>query len=62
MSITIFAPFITGSARIWRQASTIAQARDIIQQGVGTHFDPAVVEAFTTLPDAVLERIRLEIG
>jgi ribonuclease P protein subunit RPR2 len=48
--------------RPYRQASTTAVARDIIQQGVGTHFDPAVVEAFATLPDAVLERIRLEIG
>ena len=48
--------------RPYRQASTIAQARIIIRQGVGTHFDPDVIEVFETLPDEMLERIRLEIG
>ena len=48
--------------RPYRHASTIAQARVIIMQGSGTHFDPDVVAVFETLPDAVLERIRLEIG
>jgi ribonuclease P protein subunit RPR2 len=48
--------------RPYRQASTIAQARVIIYQGSGTHFDPDVIEVFKSLPDAVLERIRLEIG
>ena len=48
--------------RPYRRASTIAQARTIILQGVGTHFDPAVIEAFKHLPDDEIERIRLEIG
>jgi response regulator RpfG family c-di-GMP phosphodiesterase len=48
--------------RPYRRASTIAQARVIIMQDVGTHFDPDVVEAFKALPDAVIERIKLEIG
>jgi HD-GYP domain-containing protein (c-di-GMP phosphodiesterase class II) len=48
--------------RPYRRASTIAQARVIILQDVGTHFDPAVIEAFKRLPDEEIERIKLEIG
>jgi len=48
--------------RPYRQASTIAQARVIITQGSGTHFDPDVIDVFSELPDATLERIRLGIG
>jgi response regulator RpfG family c-di-GMP phosphodiesterase len=48
--------------RPYRRASTIAQARVIIMQDGGTHFDPGVVEAFKSLPDTAIERIRLEIG
>jgi ribonuclease P protein subunit RPR2 len=48
--------------RPYRQASTIAQARVIISQGAGTHFDPDVIEVFEALPDEALERIRLEVG
>jgi len=48
--------------RPYRRASSIAQARLIIMRDRGTHFDPAVLDAFTSLPDAVIERIRLEIG
>jgi ribonuclease P protein subunit RPR2 len=48
--------------RPYRRASTIAQARVIILQAVGTHFDPAVIEAFKLLSDEQIERIRLEIG
>ena len=48
--------------RPYRRASTIAQARSIILQGDGTHFDPRVIEAFRRLPDEEIERIRLEIG
>jgi ribonuclease P protein subunit RPR2 len=66
LSARIFAVADTFDAlttnRPYRPASTTAVARDIIQQGVGTHFDPAVIEAFVLLPDAALERIRLEIG
>jgi len=48
--------------RPYRRASTLAQARLIIMQDRGTHFDPDVLDAFRLLPDAVIERIRLEIG
>jgi HD-GYP domain-containing protein (c-di-GMP phosphodiesterase class II) len=48
--------------RPYRRASTIAQARVIILQSVGTHFDPSVIEAFKELSDEQIERIRLEIG
>ena len=48
--------------RPYRRASTIAQARTIIVQGTGTHFDPDVIEAFKKLSDDAIERIRLEIG
>jgi response regulator RpfG family c-di-GMP phosphodiesterase len=48
--------------RPYRRASTIAQARVIILQAVGTHFDPTVIEAFKKLSDDQIERIRLEIG
>lgn len=48
--------------RPYRRASTIAQARVIILQSVGTHFDPNVVEAFKALSDAQIERTRLRIG
>ncbi|HWI06302.1 MAG TPA: HD domain-containing phosphohydrolase [Solirubrobacteraceae bacterium] len=48
--------------RPYRRASTIAQARAIILQGDGTHFDPRVIEAFKQLSDGEIERIRLETG
>lgn len=48
--------------RPYRRASTIAQARMIILQAVGTHFDPTVIEAFKELSDKEIERIRMEIG
>jgi len=47
--------------RPYRQASTTAQARVIIRQDSGAHFDPDVIAVFETLPDDALERIRLEI-
>ncbi len=48
--------------RPYRRASTIAQARVIIRQAVGTHFDPGVIEAFSRFSDEDIERIRLRIG
>ncbi len=48
--------------RPYRRASTIAQARVIILQAVGSHFDPTVIEAFRELSDEQIERIRLRIG
>ena len=43
-------------------ASPIADARTLIQEGRGSQFDPAVVDAFAAMPDDVFERIREEIG
>jgi ribonuclease P protein subunit RPR2 len=48
--------------RPYRRASSIAQARVIILQGVGSHFDPTVIEAFKRMSDAEIERIKLRIG
>ena len=48
--------------RPYRDESTIAQARAIILQGVGTHFDPAVIEAFEKLSDDDIQRTRSRIG
>ena len=48
--------------RPYRPASTLAQARAMIEEEVGTHFDPAVAEAFARLPDEAFEEIRREIG
>jgi ribonuclease P protein subunit RPR2 len=48
--------------RPYRPASPIAEARELIEAGSGTQFDPAVVGAFARVPDAELERIRTEIA
>ena len=48
--------------RPYRRASTIAQARVIILQSVGSQFDPNVIEAFKQMSDAEIERIKLRIG
>jgi putative nucleotidyltransferase with HDIG domain len=50
------------TTRPYRPASPIADARALIQDGRGTQFDPAVVDAFAAMPDDVFERIREEIG
>jgi ribonuclease P protein subunit RPR2 len=50
------------TVRPYRRASTIAQARVIIMQAVGTHFDPGVIEAFKGMSDEQIERIKLRIG
>lgn len=49
------------SDRPYRPASTLAVARDHIVAGSGGHFDPDVVAAFETIPDAVFERIAREM-
>jgi ribonuclease P protein subunit RPR2 len=48
--------------RPYREPSSIAHARAIIEAGSGTHFDPQVVVAFHALPDSVIEGIRERIG
>ena len=39
------------SERVYKKAMTHEQARDIIVEGSGSHFDPAVVEAFVAAED-----------
>ena len=48
--------------RPYRQGSPIAQARAMIVQDAGTHFDPGVISAFEEISDATFEAIREEIG
>jgi HD-GYP domain-containing protein (c-di-GMP phosphodiesterase class II) len=44
--------------RPYRPPSSMEEARAIIDDGAGTHFDPDVVAAFATIPTADLEAIR----
>jgi HD-GYP domain-containing protein (c-di-GMP phosphodiesterase class II) len=46
--------------RPYRDASGVLEARDLIRSEAGAHFDPDVVEAFSEIDEAVLERIRTE--
>ncbi len=46
--------------RPYRPGSSFAKARDIVVSGAGTQFDPGVVAAFGDVPDADLERVRVE--
>jgi ribonuclease P protein subunit RPR2 len=48
--------------RPYRPATTFVIARDEIQRGSGTQFDPAVVETFLSIPAARFEALRAEVG
>jgi ribonuclease P protein subunit RPR2 len=48
--------------RPYREPSSIADARRIIEAASGTHFDPAVIAAFRELADAQIDEIRERIG
>jgi putative nucleotidyltransferase with HDIG domain len=48
--------------RPYRPASPLAVAKEMISAEAGRHFDPQVVEAFNSIPDETLDRIRAEIG
>jgi len=48
--------------RPYRPARSLAVARQEIDHGVGTQFDPAVVEAFHRVPDDRVQAIRERIG
>jgi len=48
--------------RPYRAGSSFADAREIIRENAATQFDPRMVEAFDSISDADLERIRAEIG
>jgi ribonuclease P protein subunit RPR2 len=44
--------------RPYRSATDWTEAREEIRAGAGTQFDPAVVQAFDTIPDATFARLR----
>ena len=48
--------------RPYRPASPLSDARGLIVEVSGAQFDPAVVDAFTAMPDEVLEGIRQAIA
>jgi ribonuclease P protein subunit RPR2 len=50
------------TTRPYRAASPISEARELIQEGRGTQFDPTVADAFASMPDEVFEQIRAEIN
>ena len=50
------------TVRPYRQPSTVDEARGMIGEASGTHFDPEVVAAFMEIAPARLETIRLEVG
>jgi putative nucleotidyltransferase with HDIG domain len=47
--------------RPYRPRMPLGQARQIIVEGSGTHFDPRVVEALSAIDDATFERIGQEV-
>ncbi len=49
------------SDRPYRPASPLHVAREMIVAESGSHFDPAVVEAFITMPDETFEQIGADI-
>jgi putative nucleotidyltransferase with HDIG domain len=48
--------------RPYRPPSPLAEARAMIEDSSGTHFDPEVVAAFMEIPPERLDRIRVEAG
>ena len=48
--------------RPYRPASSFAEARAVIASVAGTQFDPAVVEAYGRVEDAVFETIKEQVG
>ena len=48
------------SERYYKKAKSFREAREEIERSAGTHFDPAVVKGFLTLPEKAFLRIRLD--
>ena len=44
--------------RPYRAAVSWTKAREVLRQDAGTHFDPAIVAAYDTVPDEAFQRIR----
>lgn len=47
------------SHRVYQKAHPMDEARSILAEEAGKQFDPKIVEAFDSIPNRVLERIRL---
>jgi ribonuclease P protein subunit RPR2 len=47
------------TVRPYRPPSPLTDARGMIEEACGTHFDPDVVAAFRAIPDATLDQIRV---
>jgi putative nucleotidyltransferase with HDIG domain len=50
------------TVRPYRAPSTVIEARAMIEDTSGTHFDPQVVDAFLEIPAARLAEIQVEVG
>ncbi|WP_051223433.1 HD-GYP domain-containing protein [Conexibacter woesei] len=50
------------TVRPYRAPSTVVDARAMIEDSSGTHFDPEVVDAFLEIPATRLEEIQVEVG
>jgi len=50
------------TSRPYRPAASLAEARMSICAAAGTQFDPRVVQALDSTPDAILERLRSGLG
>ncbi|MDX6688651.1 MAG: hypothetical protein QOG15_108 [Solirubrobacteraceae bacterium] len=50
------------SQRPYREASTFAEARAIIEREAGAHFDPDIIDAYSNVSDARIEDICRAIG
>jgi HD-GYP domain-containing protein (c-di-GMP phosphodiesterase class II) len=48
------------SERYYKKAKSFRDAREEIERSSGSHFDPAVVKSFLTLPEKAFLRIRLD--
>ncbi len=48
--------------RPYRVALSFEQARAMIDEESGSHFDPQIVEAFKRIDDAILRQIAAEAG
>jgi putative nucleotidyltransferase with HDIG domain len=50
------------TVRPYRPPSPLAEAREMIRDSAGSHFDPEVVDAFLEIAPERLDGIRLEVG
>lgn len=66
MSARVFAVADTLDAltshRPYRNASSFAEARAIIEREAGTHFDPDVIDAYRSISDETIKEIHRSIG